>query len=387
MKHYHFCNLGAVNAPYREAIAEAMMRVLDSGRYVGGGEVEALEREMTQLTGAKYAVGTGNGLDALRLIFRALIEKGRLKTGDGVAVPANTYIASMLAVSDNGLRIVPVDADAETLLIDPTALEKAVEDEDVKCLLTVHLYGRTAWNREIAETVKRHRLIVVEDAAQSIGSESDGTPGVNGGGVSGHLGHAAAFSFYPTKNLGALGDGGMVTTDDDELARTVRALANYGSDRRYHNIYKGLNSRLDPLQAAVLRAKLPGLESENEHRRRLAKIYDRYISNPLVKKPSLPSNERETVWHQYVILCPERDALRTYLEKNGVETDIHYPEAPHQQPCYRGELNGKLPVTERIAREAVSLPITRCTTEEDAREIAEMINEWRVEGGEVRAER
>ncbi|MDE6267504.1 MAG: DegT/DnrJ/EryC1/StrS family aminotransferase [Muribaculaceae bacterium] len=379
MKRYPFCKLGEVNAPYREAIAEAMMRVLDSGRYVGGGDVSAFEDAVARLTGAKHAVGTGNGLDALRLIFRALIQTGRLKPGDGVAVPANTYIASMLAVSDNGLRIVAVDADAHTLLIDPAALEKAAGDETVKCLLTVHLYGRTAWNREIAETVKRHDLIVVEDAAQSIGSESDGTPGVNGGTVSGHLGHAAAFSFYPTKNLGALGDGGMVTTDDEELAKTVRALANYGSDRRYHNIYKGLNSRLDPLQAAILLAKLPGLETENEHRRRLATIYDRHITNPLVKKPSQPAYERESVWHQYVILCPHRDALREHLAKRGVETDIHYPEAPHQQPCYRDEIGGELRVTERIAREAVSLPITRCTTEEDAREIAEIIDELRVE--------
>lgn len=381
MKRYPFCDLGKINAPYRDAIMEAMGRVVDSGRYIGGAEVEALEHEMTLLTGARYAVGTGNGLDALRLIFRALIELGRLKKGDGVAVPANTYIASMLAVSDNGLRVVPVDARIDTLLIDPEELERVAEREDVKCLLTVHLYGRTAWNDAIAETAKRRGLIVVEDAAQSIGSRS-ATPGLAGGRVSGHLGHAGAFSFYPTKNLGALGDGGMVTTDDEELAKTVRALANYGSDRRYHNVYQGQNSRLDPLQAAILLAKLPGLEAENRHRRRLAEIYDEVIAGEGIVKPSLPSVPEESVWHQYVILSRERDELRRRLASKGIETDVHYPVAPHQQPCYRGVLTGSYPVAERIAREAVSLPITSLTSEEDAREIGRNVGGYKVMRGQ-----
>lgn len=370
---YPFLDLGKLNAPFAETLKETASRVIDSGRYIGGPEVAQFEKSLAEFTQTEYAVGVSNGLDALRLIFRALIELGRLHAGDGVIVPSNTYIASVLAVTDCGLQPVFVEPDENTHNLDTKLLEDAV-NKDVKAILTVHLYGRASFDKTLAETARRHNLIIIEDNAQAIGAYS-AYPSQRGTYRTGSLGHAAAFSFYPTKNLGALGDGGAVTTSDSEIASTVRALANYGSDRRYHNIYEGLNCRLDPIQAAFLNAKMPYLDKENQHRRKLASIYNSEITNPLVRKPILDSQDR-SVWHQYVITCDNRDQLAEYLAANGVGTDIHYPTPPHLQPCYTRYSGLHLPVAERLAATVLSLPISSCTSAEDARDIASIINKF-----------
>ncbi len=371
---YPFLDLGTINAPFADALKEAAARVIDSGRFVGGDEVASFEKELAAATGTKYAVGVSNGLDALRLIFKAYLELGRLAVGDEVIVPANTYIASVLAVTDAGLTPVFVEPSVDTLNIDSALIENAVTPR-TKAILTVHLYGRAAFDATMAEVARRHGLLVVEDNAQAIGALAD-VAGRGGCRNTGALGDAAAFSFYPTKNLGALGDAGAVTTDDRALADTVRALANYGSDRRYHNIYEGYNCRLDPIQAAFLRAKLPYLSRENEHRRRIAAIYDAEIVHPDLKKPMLAQPDT-SVWHQYVVLSPERDSLQAYLTENGVGTDIHYAVPPHRQPCYSRYAGLDLPVTDRIAAECLSLPISSCTSEDDARDIAKIINDFK----------
>lgn len=365
---YPFLDLGAVNRPMLDDIKAAVMRVIDSGRYVGGPEVEAFERKLAERTGVEYAVGCANGLDALRLIFRAYKELGRLHDGDEVIVPANTYIASLLAVSDNGLKIVPVEPSIESLNLDTSLIEAAVTYR-TRAILTVHLYGRACYDATLADVARRHNLLVIEDNAQAIGAcTADGR-------MTGSLGDAAAFSFYPTKNLGALGDAGAVTTNDKALADAVRALANYGSDRRYHNIYQGLNSRLDPIQAAILSAKMEYLYAETAHRHRLATVYDSAICNPLIVKPRLGGEGM--VWHQYVVRIERRDDFRAYLAERGVQTDVHYATPPHRQPCYAAALGGlHLPVTDLIADTVVSLPVSSTTSAADAADIARIINDY-----------
>jgi len=363
---YPFLSLKAANASAEDALVAAAERVIRSGRYVGGDECEAFENALGTLVDGSIAVGTANGLDALRLIFRAFIELGEMAPGDEVLVPAGTYIATWLAVTDCGLHPVPVDTDPRTLNMDTALLERHVTAR-TRAILPVHLYGRICYDDELRRVATRHGLKIVEDCAQALGARTAS------GRSAGALGHAAAVSFYPTKNLGALGDAGAVLTTDARLARTVRALANYGSDRRYHNVYRGLNSRLDPIQAAMLAVKLPGLAAENLRRRALADVYDRHIVNRCVVKPDNCGGEA-MVWHQYVILCESRDALRSYLDSRGVGTDIHYPAAPHQQPCYAGLEHGPLPEAERVSRCCLSLPIGPGTSEQDAREIAEIIN-------------
>lgn len=370
---YPFLDLATVNEPFAEELREAALRVVDSGRYIGGVEVASFESELARITGVPYAVGVSNGLDALRLIFKAYIELGRLAVGDEVIVPANTYIASVLAVTDCGLIPVFVEPDAATLNLDTTLLEAAVTSR-TKAILTVHLYGRACYDRVMAECAARHDLIIVEDNAQAIGAEAAFTSPW-GTCRTGSLGDAAAFSFYPTKNVGALGDAGCVTTHDEELAMTVRALANYGSDRRYHNIYEGFNCRLDPIQAAFLRVKLPHIEAENHRRRELAAIYDSAINNSLIIKP-LRDNPDRSVWHQYVIRTPFREKLIAYLDNRGVGTDIHYAVPPHRQPCYARYASLDLPITDSLASEVLSLPISACTSPEDANDIARIINEF-----------
>ncbi len=365
---YPFLSLKATNAPVEDALAEAAARVIRSGRYVGGPECEAFERALGDMADGSIAVGTANGLDALRLIFRAFIEQGEMAPGDEVLVPAGTYIATWLAITDCGLRPVPVDTDPATLNMDTALLERLVTPR-TRAILTVHLYGRVCYDDELRRVAPRHGLKIVEDCAQALGARAAS------GRAAGALGHAAAVSFYPTKNLGALGDAGAVLTSDARLARTVRALANYGSDRRYHNVYRGLNSRLDPLQAAMLAVKLPGLAAENERRRALAAVYDSAITSPHVTLPDCTAGEA-MVWHQYVVLCDTRDGLRDYLDSCGVETDIHYPAACHEQPCYADIPHGPLPVAESVARRCLSLPVGPGTSEQDAREIAEIINQY-----------
>lgn len=372
-KVYPFLDLATVNAPYIDEIRRTAIDVIDSGRYIGGKEVEGLEYDLCQLTGAPYAVGVSNGLDALRLILRAYIELGRLQPGDEVIVPANTYIASVLAVTDSGLKPVFVEPDPVTMNLSGEGVTAAI-GTNTKAIMPVHLYGRAAWDEKMAEVAHDNGLIVVEDNAQAIGA-SAAFPGLYGKHATGALGHAAAFSFYPTKNIGALGDAGAVTTHDKELAATVAALHNYGSDRRYHNIYAGLNCRLDPIQAAMLRVKLRHIDSETEHRRALAKIYSSHITNPKVTLPLIDKPDL-SVWHQYVVRVADRDAFREYLASHGVQTDVHYATPPHLQPCYSNYATLDLPITCRIASEVVSLPISACTTEADAIEIAEIINRY-----------
>ncbi len=363
---YPFLDLATVNAPYLDEINRAVARVVGSGYYIGGPEVAKFEKELADMTGTRYAIGTSNGLDALRLIFRAYIELGKLCEGDEVIVPANTYIASILAVTDNRLTPVFVEPEANTLNLDSSLIEAAITPR-TRAILTVHLYGRACYDSIMQNVADKYGLLIVEDNAQAIGAKAyDGRD-------TGALGNAAAFSFYPTKNLGAMGDAGAVTTNDEELAAAVRALANYGSDRKYHNIYEGLNCRFDPIQAAILGVKLPYLDRENAHRAALAAIYEQEINNESVVKP-LYTTSGDMVWHQYILRTANREGFREYLAENGVGTDVHYATPPHLQPCMERFSSLNLPITDAIANEVVSLPISTCTSEADAREIAHIIN-------------
>ena len=356
---FPFLNLKDAVTPHRQQLIAAATRVIDSGRYIGGDEDTALEHDMCRITGAKYAVAVSNGLDALRLAWRALIIDGQLMPGDKVLVPANTYIATILAISDAGLQPVGVEPDSHTMLAGTRELLRDMSD-DIKALAPVHLYGAPV---DIPVTP----LPVVEDAAQAIGASSSN-------GIVGSIGTLAAFSFYPTKNIGALGDAGCVTTNSRELADTVRALANYGSDRRYHNIHKGFNCRMDPIQAAFLRVKLEYLQEEIQERRAKAALYREHISTPnVICPPDIDGH----VYHQFVIrLAPgvDRDAWRNLLLKAGVETDIHYAVPPHRQPCYKELAGNQFPITDTLADSIVSLPIGASTSKEDIPMIADIIN-------------
>lgn len=372
---YPFLDLRHANEPYMDELMAAAERVIKSGRYIGGTEIDAMEDDLAQLTSTKYAIGVSNGLDALKLIMRAYVEMGVFKRGDEIIVPANTYIASLLAISDAGLVPVPVDVDIRSMNIDSRAAETAISPS-TKGIMTVHLYGRMAWDSELMDMAGRHNLKIIEDCAQAIGGRAT-VAGINGTVEAGGLGDAAAFSFYPTKNIGALGDAGAVTTNDRVLADTVRALANYGSDRRYHNIYRGYNCRMDPLQGAMLAVKLRHTADENADRFARALAYHRTIRKDGVVTPEMSNAVTDNVWHQYVIrvLDGHRDQMRERLLDAGVETDIHYPTPPHLQPCYAGSLrHGPLPVTEQLSGEILSLPIGPGTSVKDAAEIAEILN-------------
>lgn len=373
-KKYPFLDLAEVNAPYIEQLKEAAARVISSGRYIGGEEVTLFENELAQYIGAPYAVGVSNGLDALRLILRAWVLLGKLQPGDKIIVPANTYIASVLAISDAGLTPVLVDPDPLTLNISARSVEKVITP-DVKAIMPVHLYGRVAWDDDLRQLIRSHNLLSIEDCAQAIGARTL-TPGLYGGNMAGALCDAAAISFYPTKNTGALGDAGAVLTHSKELADTVRALANYGSDRRYHNIYRGFNCRLDPIQAAMLRVKLPHNDAENMARIQKAALYNALITRQDVITPPLLPDSTDCVWHQYVIRVTggKRDRMQQLLAEHGVDTDIHYAVPPNLQPCYKGLNHDPLPVTELTATQILSLPIARGTSPEDVKEIADIIN-------------
>ncbi len=371
---YPFLDLALVNAPFIDELKAAACEVIERGRYLHSRETELLEEEIAQQCQAEYCVGVSNGLDALRLILRAYKEMGLMTDGDEVIVPANTYVASVLAVSDNGLVPVLCDPCEETMNLDASLLESLITPR-TRAVMPVHLYGSPCWDETLKSVCRRHGLLVIEDNAQAVGAMS-AVPGYNGTRATGGLGNAAGISFYPTKNLGALGDGGAVVTSDKRLAETVRALANYGSDRRYHNIYAGYNCRLDEIQAAMLRVKLRYLERENESRMAVARAYAEGIDNPLVKTPAIFPGMKQ-IWHQYVVRVECRDAFRTFMEANGVGTDIHYATPPHLQPCYQELRHAPLPVTERLANEVVSLPIAHPITPDDARVIADIINRYR----------
>lgn len=373
---YPFLSLKAVNAPYEEEIRRAVADTVGSGRYIGGGRMAAFEAALAAQCGAGHVVACSNGLDALRLILRAYKEMGVMEDGDEVVVQANTYVASVLAITDSGLRPVLVDADEATLNLDFSKVEERITPR-TRAIMVVHLYGSPCWSPELVDMARRHNLKILEDNAQAIGARTR-FDGLNGSHATGCLGDAAAFSFYPTKNVGAMGDAGAVGTCDVQLAATVRALANYGSDRRYHNVYRGLNCRMDEVQAAVLGVKLRHLDEITRARRERAAAYDRAIDNPAVVKPRVFEGDVQ-VWHQYEIRVTGglRDAFRAYLLDNGVETDVHYATPPHRQPCYSDLADTPLPVTDRLAGEYVSLPISETLPLEGVAEIAGIINRFR----------
>lgn len=374
MKKYTFLDLSIINKPYFEEITRATSRVIESGRYIGGEEVANFEKELASICNAPYAIGVSNGLDALRLIIRGYIELGVFSKGDEIIVPANTYIASVLAITDNGLNPIFVEPNPLTHNLDISLLEQSITPR-TRAIMPVHLYGRVCWNDQLANIAKKCDLKVIEDNAQAIGAIAS-CDGLHGSRKTGALGNAGAFSFYPTKNIGALGDAGAVVTHDKELANAVIALRNYGSIKQYQNIYAGLNCRLDPMQAAILNVKLQYLAKENSYRQSIADIYDKNIINSAVIKP-LNDNPAQTVWHQYVVRVKNRDNFRQYLSNNGVETGIHYAIPPHLQPCYKQYSHLCLPITEMLSNEVISLPITRCTSLSDAHEIANIINQYK----------
>lgn len=371
MKQYPFLDLALANAPYMEELKAAACEVIERGRYLHSQQTELLEQEIAALCNTAHCVTVSNGLDALRLILRAYKEMGVMREGDQVIVPANTYVASVLAISDNGLVPVLCDINEETMNLNTSLLEPLITSR-TRAIMPVHLYGTPCWDDTLVQVARRYDLRIIEDNAQAIGARS-AVAGLHGTFITGGLGDAAGISFYPTKNLGALGDGGAVVTNDDKLAATVRALANYGSDRRYHNIYQGLNCRLDEIQAAMLRVKLRYLDQENKTRNAIARAYCQAINNPRVKTPLIFDSMKQ-IWHQFVVRVKDRDDFRTFLSHNGVGTDVHYATPAHRQPCYSHLEHGALPVTDRLADEVVSLPIAHPITPDDARAIAQIIN-------------
>lgn len=374
MKRYPFLELGGINARYATQLRNAATRVIDSGRYIGGEENRDFERNLGAFIGGGCeAVGCGNGYDALFLILRAYMEMGCLAAGDEVIIPANTFIATVLSVVNAALKPILVNPDPDTMNLSGAIAARTLTPR-TRAVITVHLYGSPAWDEEMLHLASDKGILVIEDAAQAIGA-SGLNAGISGGFSVGSLGHAAAFSFYPTKNLGALGDGGAVVSSDAELCRTVRQIANYGSDIRNHYRYLGVNSRLDPIHAAMLSEKLKDLPEANNRRRQRATLYGSLIDNPLVRTPYNPGS----VWHQYVVRIGSgrRDDFRNYMASNGVETDIHYPVPPHRQPCLSHLAHAPLPLTDALASEIVSLPISDCTLLDDVMEISAIINNFK----------
>lgn len=368
MMNIPFLSLKDVTALHGDEINAAVTRVINSGWYLQGKENERFEADYAKFIGTKYAIGCANGLDALIWIFRAYVELGIMQPGDEVIVPANTYIATILAITENGLKPILVEPKLNTLEIDDDKIEERITSK-TKAICIVHLYGRNAYTDKIGALCKKYNLKLVEDNAQAHGCKhTDGR-------ITGSIGDAAGHSFYPGKNLGALGDGGAVTTNDEELAITVRTLANYGSSKKYVFKYTGRNSRLDEIQAAVLDVKLKYLVEDNAHRKAVANYYYDHIKHPLISLPDrLPDSQN--VYHLFPILCEKRDTLHDYLEKNGVGTIIHYPIAPHKQECYK-EWNGMtLPITEYIADHELSLPIGPTITLDEADYIVDLINRF-----------
>lgn len=363
-----FLELQMMTAKYSEEIHEAVSRVVDSGWYLQGKENESFETNYSQYIGAKYTIGCANGLDALIWIFRAYIEMGIMQPGDEVIVPANTYIASILAISENGLTPVLVEPELETYQIDDTQIEKAIT-ERTKAILIVHLYGQCAYTERIGRLCKKHNLKLVEDNAQAHGCKFQGKK-------TGSLGDAAGHSFYPGKNLGALGDGGAVTTNDEELSKTVRAIANYGSQKKYVFKYCGRNSRLDEIQAAILDVKLKHLDEDIAIRKKIAEYYISHITNPEIITPVVKDWDAH-VFHIFPIRCTRRDELQKYLTDNGVQTVIHYPIPPHKQECYKEWNHLSFPVTERIHNEELSLPMSPILTESEVGIIVDLLNAWK----------
>lgn len=362
-----FLDLKAINARHAAELKAAAARVIDSGWYVLGEEVKAFEAEFAAWVGSPHCVGTSDGLSALILALRGWKELGLLKDGDAVAVPANTYIASILAITENRLRPVLVEPDEDTFNLGATKLAEALT-QDVKAVLAVHLYGQLADMPAIAELCRARGLLLLEDAAQSHGAHI-------GGIKAGAWGDAAAFSFYPGKNLGALGDAGALTCRDAKLAQMVRALRNYGSHEKYKNLVQGPNDRLDELQAAFLRVKLPHMDADNRRRQEIARRYRQEIKHTAVRLPAVRAGEESHVWHLFVVRVPDREAFQKRLAEQGVHTAVHYPIPPHQQEAYVRQLGHlKLPLTDALHREVVSLPISPVMSDESVSYVIGLLN-------------
>lgn len=360
-----FLDLKAINAPYQKQLEAAASQVIASGWYIHGQSHQAFEAEFADYCGVKHCIGVGNGLDALTLTLQAWVELGKLQKGDGVIVPANTYIATILAISLAGLKAVLVEPDAQSFNLCPKATAEALTSK-TKALMPVHLYGQLADMAALNKLAKEHGLLVLEDSAQAHGAMRDGVK-------AGAFGDASGFSFYPGKNLGALGDGGAITTNDDALATALRALRNYGSEKKYYNKYKGANSRLDELQAAFLSVKLKGLDVETIRRREIARLYTAGIQNPKIDIPYWSDGE-DHVFHLYVVRTENREALHNHLAEAGVQTLIHYPVAPHKQHAYKEYAGLKLPVTEQIHETVLSLPMGPHLTDEQVACVIEACN-------------
>lgn len=362
-----FLSLKELNDSFQPELNESLLRVADSGWYLLGKEVTKFEQEFAQFCGVKHCIGVANGLDALKLILRAYKELGTIEDDDEVIVPANTYIASILAISSNNLRPVIVEPSIRTYNIDPERIEEKITDR-TKAILVVHLYGQTAEMDKIKNIASKYELKVIEDSAQAHGA-------IYKGNKTGSLGHACGFSFYPGKNLGCLGDGGAVTTNDDDVANVIRTLANYGSQKKYENLLKGVNSRLDEIQAAVLSVKLKRLEADNDRRRKIASFYRENICNSEIVLPE-NADAKMHVWHVFVIRSPKRDKLQSYLLDNQIQTLIHYPVAPHKQKAYKEWNNLKLPITELIHQEVLSIPISPMLSDSQIGYVVNVINRF-----------
>lgn len=358
-----FLDLYKINEQYRDEIDSRIKEVLDSGWYIRGKQVELFEKHFAEFCGVKHCIGCGNGLDALNLIIKGY----GFSAGDEIIVPANTYIATILAITMNGCIPVLVEPSIDTYNINPDLIEEKITPK-TKAIIVVHLYGRVALMDKICDLAKKYNLKVIEDSAQAHGA-------IYNGKRVGNLGDVSGFSFYPGKNLGALGDGGCVTTNDNELADKIRAIANYGSNIKYHNIYKGINSRLDEIQAAILDVKLKYLDRDNDKRRELAKYYLDNIKNPQIILPK-NYNEKSNVWHIFPIRTKNRDKLQQYLKENGIETMIHYPISPHKQLAYKEWNNISIPITEEIHNTILSLPISPVIMNNEVNKIVEYINKY-----------
>jgi dTDP-4-amino-4,6-dideoxygalactose transaminase len=368
-----FLDLKHTNQQHRQALIDAATRVIDSGWYILGNEVKTFESEFAAYCGVKHCIGVANGLDALVLTLRAWKEIGKLQDGDEVIVPANTYIASLLAITENRLTPILVEPDERTYNLCPEKAVAAITSK-TRAILAVHLYGQLAPMPSIKSLADKHGLLILEDSAQAHGAASQGIK-------AGAWGNASGFSFYPGKNLGALGDAGAITTNDTELATTIRAIANYGSHKKYENLYQGVNSRLDEMQAAMLRVKLAHLDSETHKRRKLALFYAQNINNSEISQPIKATETIDSlnghVFHLYVVRTQYREKLQKQLADKGIQTLIHYPIAPHKQAAYKDWASQKLPVTEQIHEQVVSLPMSPILTESDAARVVEVVNAWK----------
>lgn len=366
-----FLDLQKINAQYATELKQVAAEVIDSGWYLLGERVKEFEKNLAIFQEGGNAVAVANGLDALRLILKAYIELGIMQEGDEVIVPANTYIASVLAITDNKLVPVLIEPNLYTFNLDLSLIESKITSK-TKAIMVVHLYGRVCWSLELETLAKKHNLKIIEDNAQAIGARWNGIR-------TGNLGDAAGFSFYPGKNLGALGDAGAVTCKDKELATTIRVIANYGSRQKYMNIFQGLNSRLDEIQAAVLDVKLKYIDEENERRRIIAERYCNEIVNEKILLPVLPKNREQHVWHLFVIRSTEREKLQSYLAENEVQTLIHYPIPPHKQEAYKEMNSESYPITEKIHNEVLSLPISPVMSDEEVGVVINCINQFYIE--------